>query len=139
MFGSNDSKVYQWAEDIFVKDYYEICKHMLRSATKPQVYLIVPPPLYLSENKFKFNQTIINQRLPILVPTIGEQCGLPKENIINLFEPMGGHDLSMPELFCVPDACDYFHPNEIGHDKMAKVIYKAIFGEEMQDVPTSVR
>ena len=103
------------------------------------MYLAIPPPLYLSENKFKFNQTVINQKLPKLVPEIGEKCGIPKENIINLFDPMGGNDLSMPELFCVPDACDYFHPNEIGHKLIAKVIYKTIFGEEMPEVPDSER
>ena len=65
------------------------------------------------------------------MPSIGEACGLPSENIINLFTPMGGTDLSMPELFCLPEACDYFHPNEGGHKIIAKVIYSTIFGEEM--------
>ena len=83
------------------------------------MFLAIPPPLYVTENKFKFNQTVINERLPILIPKIGEQCGIPKENIIDLFSAMGGSDLSMPELFCVPDACDYFHPNENGHKIMA--------------------
>lgn len=101
--------------------------------------MVIPPPLYLSENKFKFNQTIINERLPVLVPTIAEQCGIPSENVIDLFSAMGGHDLSQPELFCVPDACDYFHPNEGGHQVIAKVIYKAIFDQEIPEMPKDYR
>jgi len=122
-----------------MKDYYEICKHFLKSATKPSVYLVIPPPLYLIENKFKFNQTVINERLPVLVPLIAEQCGLPAENVIDLFNPMGGHDLNLPELYCVPDACDYFHPNEGGHSVMAKVIYNKLFGEEIPKMPDNYK
>lgn len=60
----------------------------------------------------------------MLVPTIAHSCGLPDENVIDLYDAMGGKDLSMTELFCVPDACDYFHPNDAGHKLMAKVIYR---------------
>ena len=35
MFGSNDSKNYQWDEQQFQKDYYEICKKMSRLPQKP--------------------------------------------------------------------------------------------------------
>ena len=75
----------------------------------------------------------------MLVPTIAEECGIPSENVIDLFTAMGGRDLSQPELYCVPDACDYFHPNEGGHLVMAKTIYKAIFGVEIPEMPKDYR
>ena len=96
MFGSNDSKNYQWDEAQFVRDYFEICKKMTKLANKPQVYLAIPPPLYIGQNKFKFNQTVINTRLPELVPEIAEKCGVVKSNVINFFDAMGGHALNMP-------------------------------------------
>jgi len=47
---------------------------------------------------------------------------------------MGGKELTMPELFCVPDACDYFHPNDAGHKIMAQVIYKKLFGGDLPEL-----
>lgn len=121
-------------EESFEEDYYELCANFRRSPTHPFVYLVIPPPLYIGQNKFKFNQTIINERLPELVPKTAVRCGLPSEQVIDLNEPMGGNGLTMPELFCVPDACDYFHPNDAGHKIIAKVMYQKFFGEEMPEI-----
>lgn len=44
---------------------------------------------------------------------------------------MGGAGLTQPELFCVPEACDYFHPNDAGHKIMAQAVYKALFGTDL--------
>ena len=48
MFGSNDSKNYQWMEEAFEEDYYELCTNFRRSPTHPLVYLVIPPPLYIN-------------------------------------------------------------------------------------------
>ena len=68
------------------------------------------------------------------MPSIAQSCGLPDDNVIDLYEPMGGKDLSMIELFCVPDLCDYFHPNDAGHKIIAKVVYRKLLGEEMPEL-----
>ena len=44
---------------------------------------------------------------------------------------MGGPHLSNPELFCTPGQCDYFHPNDAGHFRMAEIAYEAIFGPNL--------
>jgi len=39
-------------------------------------------------------QTVINQRLPVLIPQIASILKLPDEQIINLFELLGGNQLN---------------------------------------------
>lgn len=102
---------------------------MKRQPFKPRVYLSIPPPLYIQHNPFKFNQTIINTLLPEMVPEIARACGLPDDQIVNYFDGMGGPTLSNPELFCKPSSCDYFHPNDEGHHRMAEIVYEALFGD----------
>lgn len=63
-----------------------------------------------------------------MVPEIARGCGLPDGQLINYFDGMGGPHLSNPELFCTPSQCDYFHPNDAGHKRMAEIAYEALFG-----------
>jgi alpha-L-fucosidase 2 len=46
MLGTNDSKIYQWNRREYHKDYIEMVKNMKNLPSKPEVYLMVPPPLY---------------------------------------------------------------------------------------------
>jgi alpha-L-fucosidase 2 len=46
MLGTNDSKIYQWNRRQYHNDYVEMVKNMKNLPSKPEVYLMVPPPLY---------------------------------------------------------------------------------------------
>ena len=46
MLGTNDSKIYQWNRREYHNDYVEMVKIMKNLPSKPDVYLMVPPPLY---------------------------------------------------------------------------------------------
>ena len=66
--------------------------------SKPDLFLMIPPPLYFSDDKSQ--QRTINVLLPTLIPDIARILGLADDKIIDLFNIMGGSDLTKFELFC---------------------------------------
>lgn len=46
MFGTFDSKYFQWNETAFARDYRDLIVSFMELETKPDVYVLVPPPLY---------------------------------------------------------------------------------------------
>jgi len=46
MLGTNDSKIFQWNRKQYHNDYIEMVKNMKNLPSKPEIYLMVPPPLY---------------------------------------------------------------------------------------------
>ena len=62
MLGTNDSWE-GWNEEKYVKDYGEFIETFQALASKPDIYLMVPPPLYRDGKgqwKILFNQHVIN-------------------------------------------------------------------------------
>ena len=55
MLGTNDAKHYQWNEDNYKADYIEMANNFLNMPSKPDLYIMVPPPLY-KENAYSMNQ-----------------------------------------------------------------------------------
>ena len=50
-----------------MNDYRDMIKSFVDLDSKPQVYVMVPPPLYL-DNAYQMNQQVINEVFPQLVP-----------------------------------------------------------------------
>ena len=100
-----------------------MASNFMNLESKPDLYLMIPPPLYL-DNFIKMNQTVINGVFPKLIPDIARQLGLGDDKIINMFEIMGGENLESYELFCDGQNCDQCHPNDAGYTYMASQIYK---------------
>ena len=46
MLGTNDSKKYQWNRRQFHKDYIEMATNFKNIPSKPELYIMIPPPLY---------------------------------------------------------------------------------------------
>ena len=46
MLGTNDSKNYQWNIDEYTKDFKEMAKIFLGLDSKPNLHIMIPPPLY---------------------------------------------------------------------------------------------
>jgi acyl-CoA thioesterase-1 len=44
--GTNDSKDYQWNEEEYTKDYLEMAKSFQGIESSPELYIMIPPPLY---------------------------------------------------------------------------------------------
>ena len=59
MLGTNDSKNYNWNETAFHADYLEMSRSFMNMPSSPQLYMMIPPPLYADE-AYGMNQTVIN-------------------------------------------------------------------------------
>ena len=46
MFGTNDSKHYQWNQDDFVSDYKDMIASFEALESSPEIYIMIPTPLY---------------------------------------------------------------------------------------------
>jgi hypothetical protein len=124
MFGTNDSKSFNWNQAEFVNNYLEMCKTFLKQEQKPELYLMVPPPLYIAE-VFEMNSQVINKDLPKLIPEIKYKLNSDKVHIIDMFEHMGGIKLDRMGLF-IDDGC---HPNNQGQKHMSDHIYQVLTGK----------
>jgi len=90
--GTNDCKGNNWNLENFKKDYVALCKSFRDMPSKPDVFVIVPSPVY-KDGFGKVNVTLVNEFLPKLIPPLAKECGLQDGQIINLFEAMGGAKL----------------------------------------------
>ena len=97
-----------------------MAKSFMMLESKPEIYLMVPPPLYI-EGICHLRQCIINDTLPKLIPKIAKKLGLDESHIIDNFSALGGHDLSCPELFH-----DGIHPNDDGYAVIAQNAFKTV-------------
>lgn len=123
--GTNDSKPQNWNEEQYIADYVEMAKTFMKLDSAPQVFFMVPPPLYI-EGICHLQQSVINDTLPHLIPKIANKLGLGAHHIINNFEALGGHDLRSPELMY-----DGIHPNDDGYAVIAQNVFKTITAQKM--------
>lgn len=119
--GTNDCKGKNWNLENFKRDYLELCHSFRNMSSKPDVFVIVPPPVY-KDGFGKVNITLTNRVLPKVIPPIAKECGLQDSQIINLHEAMGGEKLSKPFFYCSGRHCDGYHPIDEGQDMMAQTI-----------------
>ena len=123
--GTNDCKGKNWNLENFKRDYLELCRSFKNMESKPDVFVIVPPPVY-KDGFGKVNTTLTNRILPKLIPPIAKECGLEDGQVINLFEVMGGEKLTKPFYYCSGRHCDGYHPIDEGQDVMAQTIMEHI-------------
>jgi len=110
-----------------VKDYADMLSTLSNLTSKPKIYMMIPPPIYQKDKSDNDAHTIVNTVLPKLIPQIAKEAGLPDENVVNLFEAMGGANLTMWEKYCDGQSCDAVDPNNAGYTTMAAYVYKSIF------------
>ena len=82
-------------------------------ATKPRVFVCVPPPLF-EPYPFTMKKEVINEILPVKVKEIASKMQVEVIDVFNAFGDKSG---------LVYDGC---HPNKEGSDVIAKTIYNAI-------------
>eukprot|EP00756_Hemistasia_phaeocysticola_P059450 Hpha_TRINITY_DN36222_c0_g1::TRINITY_DN36222_c0_g1_i1::g.83299::m.83299 len=131
MLGTNDAKdtgdhgPANWENDgktgtaEFKTDYHTMITKFLSFDSKPQVYVMIPPPLYKA-GVYGMNQTVINKQFPTLIPEIGKANGLTTAPI-DVFDALGGAKLAHPEWSA--DGC---HPNDDGYAQLAAAVMKGL-------------
>ncbi|MBQ6381305.1 MAG: hypothetical protein IJJ41_06890 [Clostridia bacterium] len=119
MLGTNDTKKINWDKDQFKNDFLYMVDSYRGLPNAPKVYVLIPPPVYLSEKRDTFprGSVLATETVPI-IKALAKQ-----ENIttIDMFEPFKG------KLELYSDGC---HPNEAGAELMANIIYKQIIVNE---------
>ncbi len=116
MLGSNDSKENNWNKDKFINDYCEMINNYLTLASKPKVYVLVPPPLFEVRGKvmWQLRKDVMDNEICPAVKQTADKMGVQCIDMHRVFE-------NKRELFS-----DGVHPNAEGSRKFALKIYKAI-------------
>ena len=83
---------------------------------------MVSPPIYI-DGVYNISQKVVNDWFPIEIRNIAFELGI-KDNVIDIFEALGGAQLDNWELVCDKSICDGCHPNGAGFQVIASTIYK---------------
>ena len=138
MLGTNDAKFRNWGplHAEFPVDYKSMIDAFAALTPKPEIYLMVPPPLY-QNGRYGMNQTVINTLFPgdgpAGVRTLAKDSGLPTPiDLFSLWQShcpvVGGTPGRAPNNTDVPcdwiasegrDAC---HPSNEGYGKLAAAV-----------------
>lgn len=113
MLGTNDvhANAYQQVSS-FIASYGRLIRSIQAVKSDPQIFLVEPPPIYnntLGLDGANFTQGIIPR-----IQQVANQFNLP---LIDVYTPMLNH----PEYFS-----DGVHPNNIGAQVIANIIYQAL-------------
>ena len=120
LFGTNDAKDFNWDEDKFRQDYFDIAHEYKDLKPQPKIFIMAPPP---ANGKFNgVEPELVNNHMLRITQDISHKLGFP-DHVIDLFNSMGGtQKRNFPEYYY-----DYVHPNEAGNIMMAYTIYKHIW------------
>jgi len=90
MLGTNDAKYYNWGphSSEYPADYLDMINVFKSLPSRPQVHIMIPPPLY-KDGQYDMNQTVINSffpgaSLPGSIRAIAQKAELPPP--IDLFD-----------------------------------------------------
>jgi acyl-CoA thioesterase-1 len=116
MLGTNDTKAVNWDSYgvNFQRDYEALIDTLNTLASKPMVFLALPPPIWT--NTFGIRDSILTNFIIPLIRQIGTARGL---RVIDANTPLRG----FRSYFA-----DGVHPNAAGEDTIARVFYRAITG-----------
>ena len=113
MLGTNDARTDNYQQiGTFVADYERMLSRIENFTSKPQIFIVEPPPIY--NNSINLNGTDFSQGVIPRIQQVANAMNLP---LINVYTPMLNH----PEYFS-----DGVHPNSEGAQVIANIIYNAI-------------
>lgn len=124
MLGTNDAKYFNWEGiqqnlgDYYSLDYVDMIKQLRSLTPQPEIYVLVPPPLY-EPYPFDMNATIINEIYPIVMKDIST---VTETNLISIYDAFREAEKTYTE----PLTCDGCHPNAYANQIIADTIYSAI-------------
>ncbi|RYZ02265.1 MAG: hypothetical protein EOO73_32620, partial [Myxococcales bacterium] len=116
MLGTNDAAPQNWpdggkAPAQYAKDYSELIDHFMSLPTHPVVYMVLPPAQYGTDKAM--SESLQTGVIPV-IKQVAEARGMP---LIDVNTPTLNH----PDWF--PDG---LHPNDAGHEVIAKVMHAAL-------------
>jgi lysophospholipase L1-like esterase len=113
MLGTNDARTDNYQQiNTFVADYERMISRIQAWSSKPQIFLVEPPPIF--NNTLNLNGTSFAQGVIPRIQQVANAVGLP---IINVYTPL----VNYPEYFS-----DGVHPNSQGAQVIANIIYNAL-------------
>lgn len=116
--GTNDANTnYKDINSEFISDYSILINEFQTLASKPKVYLVLPPPIF--RNNANLSETFFLQNVIPNIRQLASNTGLP---LIDAYEPLVNH----PEYFA-----DGVHPNVEGAQKIAQVVYTALISDKL--------
>lgn len=114
MFGTNDTKSFNWTTDSnFIDDYEALIDDYKSLSSNPKIYIMIPPTIY--KEPWNMNKDIVDNNIPIDVLAIALAKGL---TVIDLRTILNNHS----EYF----SKDGVHPNKTGASLIADLVYKTI-------------
>jgi lysophospholipase L1-like esterase len=113
LLGTNDARsdVFPYVYT-FMQDYDYLIDQFQALESKPQIYLVLPPPVF--ENNINISRNDVSEVIIPLIKQVANDTSLP---IINLYTPM----LNRPDYFV-----DGVHPNDEGAAVISNIIYQKI-------------
>ena len=116
MLGTNDARADAYPGiDRFVEDYKLLISQFQSLASNPQIFLVIPPPIYnntINISSANFTSVVIPK-----IELVANEMNLP---LIDCYKPLLGH----PDYFV-----DGVHLNDEGSQAIANTIYKYITGK----------
>jgi lysophospholipase L1-like esterase/pimeloyl-ACP methyl ester carboxylesterase len=115
--GTNDTKPQNWKySGEFLPDYRAMVNELKTLSSHPRIYLCKPVPAYAS--RWGINDSILVHGVIPAIERLAKEEKLP---VIDLYAALSGKASLFP---------DQIHPNAEGAGLMAKVIYKALTGND---------
>jgi acyl-CoA thioesterase I len=138
--GTNDSRATQWNRARYIADYKAMIDTFSTISPKPKIWLVKPMPAWYATNNNSVNPSVpgwgfdngiagngisgftIRDSVIPAVEQVAMEKGLP---VIDLYGPLL---MGKPYAYNVTPAYvpDGVHPNALGHDTIAHVIYRAM-------------
>jgi acyl-CoA thioesterase-1 len=114
MLGTNDTRSVNWNAfgDRFRQDYEAFIDTLSTLSPQPQVFLVLPPPIFA--NTFDLNNDIMVNNIVPTIREIGADRGLP---VIDVNMPLRNRSFLFP---------DGVHPTENGAALIARIFYNRI-------------
>ena len=117
MLGTNDAHMgLNQTNASFIKDYLELVSEFQGLASNPQVWIVMPPPIFSNEGGL--NSTYFSQNVIPSIEQVGNKMDLP---VIDVYTPLIVHAEYFP---------DGVHPNGEGAQLIASIIYNAIISQD---------
>lgn len=115
--GTNDTKPQNWQHCAeFKKDLEDMVSEFQALPSKPKIYLCTP--MFVVKEVWGIRDPVVREGVIPIIREVAKEKNLP---VIEIYAQFEGQSEYLP---------DGIHPNREGSLKMAKIIYKAITGNE---------